>query len=205
VLTGDDKAFAAGADIKAIAEATPQEMMDSPLAAVWPTVARFPKPLVMAVRGLALGAGCELAMHGDIIVAGEKTLFGQPEIKVGVMPGAGGISRLIRLVGRARAMRMVLTGEAIPGRTAFEWGLASDVVADGEVLGKALDYAGRIAVLPAYAAAQIKAVGLASTDMPLDAALEVERRAFWNLFGTPDQREGMRAFIEKRPPTFNAD
>jgi enoyl-CoA hydratase/carnithine racemase len=178
-------------------------MRESPLAAVWGVVAGFPKPLVTAVRGVALGAGCELAMHGDIIVAGEKTLFGQPEIKVGVMPGAGGISRLIRLVGRARAMRMVLTGEAITGRTAFEWGLASDVVADDQVLDRALDYAGRIADLPALAAVRIKAVGLAATDMPLDAALAMEREAFWSLFGTPDQREGMKAFIEKRAASFN--
>jgi enoyl-CoA hydratase/carnithine racemase len=203
VLTGNEKAFAAGADLKAIAKATPTELADSGLFAVWDVLARLRKPLICAVRGFALGAGCELAMHGDILVVGERALLGQPEIKVGIMPGSGGVQRLTRLVGRTRAMRLLLTGEAISGRTAFEWGLASDVVADDEVVEKAVAYASAVAALPQRAAASIKEVALAGLDMPLDAALKLERKAFWLLFDTPDQREGMAAFIEKRPAQFN--
>jgi enoyl-CoA hydratase len=204
VMTGDEKAFAAGADLKAIAQATPLEMIESGLHLVWLSLARFPKPLVCAVRGVAVGAGCELAMTGDIVVVGEKALLGQPEIKVGLMPGAGGVQRLIRLVGRTRAMRLLLTGELISGRTAFEWGLASDVIDDAQVLDKALGYASVIADLPELSARQIKEVALAGADMSLDAALALERKAFWLLFGTADQREGIAAFLEKRPPAFNA-
>lgn len=203
VLTGDEKAFAAGADLKAIAQATAEEMAGSELHHVWRSLVTFPKPLICAVRGFALGAGCELAMHGDIIVVGEGALMGQPEIKVGVMPGAGGIQRLVRLVGRTRAMRLLLTAEAISGRTAYEWGLASEVVADGEVVDRALAYAATIAAMPAASAARIKQVALDGADMALPDALTMEREAFWSLFGTPDQREGMAAFLEKRKPEFN--
>jgi enoyl-CoA hydratase/carnithine racemase len=178
-------------------------MMESGLHLVWETLAQFPKPLVMAVRGPALGAGSELALHGDIIVAGHSARFGQPEIGVGIMPGAGGIQRLIRLVGRTRAMRMLLTGEAISAATACDWGLVSDLAPDEEVLDRALAYAEKIAKAPAMAAREIKAVALAGADLPLETALALERRAFWLLFGTPDQQEGMAAFLAKRPPNFN--
>lgn len=203
VLTGDDKAFAAGADLKAIATATPADMEASGLHHVWASLSSFPKPLVAAVRGFALGAGSELAMHADILVVGEGATIGQPEIKVGVMPGAGGVQRLVRLVGYKRAMRLLLTGAPICGRTAYEWGLASDLAPDAEVLDRALAHAAAIAALPAGSAALIKKVALAGADLPLQQALDVERRAFWSLFGTPDQREGMAAFVERRPPRFN--
>ncbi len=203
VLTGDDRAFAAGADLKAIANATPLEMMESGLHLVWRSLSQFQKPLITAVRGVALGAGCELALNGDLIVAGENAMFGQPEIKVGLVPGAGGIQRLTRLVGRTRAMRLLLTGEPITGITACAWGLACDVVPDDQVLDKALAYAGQIADMPALSARQIKEVALAGADMSLDAALTLERKAFWLMFGTPDQLEGGRAFLEKRAPKFN--
>lgn len=204
VLTGDDRAFAAGADLKAIAEASTLEMIESGLHAVWRSLAQFPKPLITAIRGVALGAGCELAMTGDLMVVGESALLGQPEIKVGLMPGAGGVQRLVRLIGRTRAMRLLLTGEPISGRTAFEWGLASDVVADSDVLAKALGYASTIAGMPGLSARQIKEVALAGADMSLEAGLALERKAFWLLFGTPDQKEGAAAFLQKRPPKFNS-
>ena len=203
VITGDDKALAAGADLKAVATATATEMAANDLHHVWTSLAGLEKPLVVAVRGYAMGGGCELAMHGDVIVVGENASLALPEIRVGIMPGAGGVVRLIRLIGRSRAMRMLLTAEAISGRTAFEWGLASDVVPDDEVLDRALSYARTIAAMPAGSAAKIKQVSLKGADLPLPEGLALEREACWGLFGSTDQREGMAAFIEKRKPEFN--
>ena len=204
VIAGNEKIFVAGADLKAVATATSGEMKVSGLHRIWDVLSAFEKPLVMAVRGVALGAGCELAMLGDVIVAGQSARFGQPEIKVGIMPGAGGVHRLMRLVGRARAMRMVLTGEAIDGTTAFQWGLASDAVPDDQVLARALSYAEAIAAGPRAAAQKIKRTANAGANLPLAEALMLEREAFWSLFGTADQREGMAAFLEKRQAVFNA-
>ena len=152
---------------------------------------------------MALGAGCELAMSADLIVAGEGARFGQPEIKVGIMPGAGGVQRLVRLIGRTKALRLLLTGEPIDGRTAYEWGLASDLVPDAEVVDRAVAYAVSIAALPALAARQIKESVQLGEDLPLESALALERKAFLLTFNGPDQREGMTAFLEKRAPVFN--
>ena len=203
VLTGNEKIFAAGADLKVLVEATPLEVMESGLHKMWRAIAQFPKPLIAAVQGVALGAGCELAMSADLIVAGEGARFGQPEIKVGIMPGAGGVQRLVRLVGRTKALRLLLTGEPIDGRTAYDWGLASEVVADAEVVDRAVAYAVTIAALPALAARQIKESVQLGEDLPLEAALALERKAFLLTFAAPDQREGMTAFLEKRSPVFN--
>lgn len=202
VLTGNLEAFAAGADIKAMAEAHPVELMLRRNHEQWQAIARCPKPIVAAVNGFALGGGCELAMHADIIVAGENATFGQPEVRVGIMPGAGGTQRLTRAVGKFKAMLICMTGETFSGREAFEMGLASKVVADAEVLETALGIARRIAKMPPLAIRQIKEVMLAGADAPLESALMLERKAFQLLFDSADQKEGMKAFIEKRKPEY---
>lgn len=202
VLTGNHEAFAAGADIKDMAEAGAAEMMLRRTHVLWRAIAQFPKPLIAAVNGYAWGGGCELAMHADIIVAGENASFSQPEIRVGIMPGAGGTQRLTRAVGKYKAMLMVLTGQAISGIEAGAMGLASMVVPDDRVLQAALDTAVAIARMPPVAVQQIKEVLLAGQDCSLDTALMLERKAFQLLFDTSDQKEGMRAFLDKRKPTY---
>lgn len=202
VLTGNSEAFAAGADIKAMAEAHPVELMLRRNHEQWQAIARCPKPIIAAVNGFALGGGCELAMHADIIVAGENATFGQPEVRVGIMPGAGGTQRLTRAVGKFKAMLICMTGQTFSGREAFEMGLASKVVPDAEVLDAALDIARTIAKMPPLAIRQIKEVMLAGADAPLETALMLERKAFQLLFDSADQKEGMRAFMEKRKPTY---
>lgn len=203
VVTGGPTIFAAGADLRAIATASALDMANSGLHRLWDVLAAFPKPVIAAVCGPALGAGCELAMHADLIVTAEDALWGQPEIKVGIMPGAGGVQRLVRLVGRTRAMRLLLTGTPIDGKTAYDWGLACDAVPSAKVLERALEYGAAIAQLPAASAAQIKEVARLGENLPLDAALAIERKSFWLMFGTADQKEGMAAFLEKRKPQFN--
>jgi enoyl-CoA hydratase/carnithine racemase len=202
VITGNEQAFAAGADIKAMAEATPVELVLRRNHQYWEAIAHCPKPIIAAVNGFALGGGCELAMHADIIIAGETATFGQPEIRVGIMPGAGGTQRLTRAVGKFKAMLLCLTGQTFSGREAFEMGLASKVVPDGEVLATALDIARTIAAMPPLAVAQIKEVLLAGQDAPLETALMLERKAFQLLFDSEDQKEGMQAFLEKRKPSY---
>ncbi|OGA56617.1 MAG: enoyl-CoA hydratase [Betaproteobacteria bacterium RIFCSPLOWO2_12_FULL_67_28] len=202
VLTGDAKAFAAGADLKEIAALGAREMMQTGVRRLWKAIADCPKPVIAAVNGFALGGGCELAMHADIIVAGEGARFGQPELGVGVIPGGGGTQRLVRAVGKFRAMKMLLTGEMVDARQALEMGLVSEVVPDADVLDRALALARRIAELPPIAVMLCKEVVLTGQDCPLDAALNLERKAFELLFATEDQKEGMRAFAEKRKPDF---
>lgn len=202
ILTGGDKVFAAGADIHDMAERGAAEMMMRRTQIHWQAITDCPKPIIAAVNGYALGGGCELAMHCDIIIAGETASFGQPEIRVGIMPGAGGTQRLTRAVGKFQAMKMLLTGKPISGREAWNLGLASDVVADETVQQAALDMAIAIAAMPPLAVMQIKEVVRAGQDVPLETALMLERKAFQLLFDTQDQKEGMRAFIEKRKPTY---
>ncbi|MEI9273493.1 enoyl-CoA hydratase-related protein, partial [Pseudomonas aeruginosa] len=150
----------------------------------------------------ALGGACELPMHSDLIVAGESAQFAQPEIKVGVMPGAGGTQRLVRAVGKFQALRMLFTGCLVKAPQALAMGLVSEVVADESTLARALELAMEIARLPPLALAQIKEVVLAGADLPLDSALALERKAFQLLFDSQDQKEGMQAFLEKRPPNY---
>ncbi len=202
VLAGTEKAFAAGADLAEMAEADPVEMIRRATHRLWKAIWDFERPVVAAVRGLALGGGLELALSADIVVVGEDARLGQPEVRVGIMPGAGGTQRLVRAVGPYRAALMVMTGEPVDGRTAAAWGLASLAVPDAEVEPKALEIARRIAALPPIAIAQIKQVLRHGADSPLDAALALERTAFQLLFATHDQKEGMRAFLEKRQPRF---
>ena len=202
IVTGGEKVFAAGADIRDMVDRTAIEMMVRRSERLWEPIAACPKPVVAAVNGYAFGGGCELAMQADIIVAGEGASFAQPEVRIGIIPGAGGTQRLTRAVGKFRAMRMLLTGEPVSARDALAMGLVSEVVADGEVFQTALRIATTIASLPPLAVAQIKEVVLAGQDASLQSAMMLERKAFQLLFATSDQKEGMRAFLEKRKPEF---
>ncbi|MCP3098403.1 enoyl-CoA hydratase [Myxococcus sp. K15C18031901] len=202
VLTGGPECFAAGADLRALVEATPVELMLSDTHSLWRALAGCPSPVIAAVNGYALGGGCELAMHADMIVAGEGATFGQPEVRVGIMPGAGGTQRLTRAVGKFKAMKLLLTGEPVTAREAEAMGLVTEVVPDDQVLERALALARKVARLPALAVRQIKEVVLAGQDAPLADALLLERKAFQLLFASRDQKEGMRAFLDKREPTF---
>ena len=202
ILTGGESVFAAGADLKELSSAQTVEMYLRHTERYWQAIANYPKPVIAAVNGYALGGGCELAMHADIIIAGESAQFGQPEVKVGVMPGAGGTQRLFRAVGKFHAMRMILTGCLVSAQEAYQIGLASQVVPDSETISTAIKMAKTIARLPPIALEQIKEVALMSEDVPLNAGLSLERKSFQLLFDTQDQKEGMQAFIEKRHPHY---
>lgn len=202
VLTGGEKVFAAGADLKEFIECTPIDMHLRQTHLLWKAIADCPKPVIAAVNGYALGGGCELAMHADIIIAGRNANFGQPEIRVGIMPGAGGSQRLTRAIGKFQTMKMLLTGQPITGEQAFAMGLASEVVDDEQVQDRAMELAREIAKMPPLAVAQIKEVVLAGQDASLDAAMMLERKAFHLLFASRDQKEGMTAFFEKRKPDY---
>lgn len=202
IITGVGDAFAAGADLKDLAKRGAGEMLMRNSHKIWQAISACSKPLIAAVRGYAWGGGCELAMHADIIVAGESASFAQPEIKVGIMPGAGGTQRLVRAIGKSRAMKMLLTGKPISAAEAMQFGLVSDVVPDDQLLQFAKDLAVTIGRMPPLAVRQIKEVVDAGMDVPLSTALMLERKAFQLLFDTADQKEGMAAFLEKRRPEF---
>jgi enoyl-CoA hydratase len=203
VLTGSgERAFAAGADIRELARQTPVTLAVEDRFAVWDRIAAIRKPLVAAVRGFALGGGCELAMSCDLIVAGEDALFGQPEINLGVMPGAGGTQRLTRAIGRARSMDLILTGRTITAREAETMGLVSRVVPAAAVVSEALGLAATIAAQAPLAVQAAKEAVRLAEELPLSAGLRHERRAFYALFATEDQTEGMTAFVEKRRPEW---
>jgi enoyl-CoA hydratase/carnithine racemase len=191
VITGNDEAFAAGADIRVLADKDAAGVKALGLHKYWDAITAIPQPVIAAVNGFALGAGCELAMACDMIVAGADARFGQPEVRLGIMPGAGGTQRLIRAIGKARAMRLALTGEIIDASTAEAWGLVSEVVDAGQATKRALEIARRIAKGPVRAHRAIKAALNAGMDMPLDEALAMERAGFQALFDTADQSEGM--------------
>lgn len=199
VLTGSEKAFCAGADLNEYVDATPTEIIGRNMHLLWDAVADCPKPVIAAVNGYALGGGCELAMHADIIIAGESATFGQPEIRVGLIPGGGATQRLTRAVGKFVAMKLLLTGEPFSAEAAFASGLVSSVVADDQVLPEALRLAVEIAGLPAFALRQIKELVLESMNGTLDAGLRQERKAFQLMFSTAEKTERMRKFLEKRP------
>ncbi len=202
VLTGQPKAFAAGADITEMEKASIVEMTLSRQMDRWDRIRRVAKPIIAAVSGFALGGGCELAMACDIIVAAETAVFGQPEINIGVMPGAGGTQRLTRAVGKALAMDMILTGRRINAETALRVGLVSRVVPVESVLDEAVGVAREIADKPPIAVRMAKEGISRALDMDLETALSYERKLFYLLFGTEDQKEGMKAFREKRKPSF---
>lgn len=203
ILTGDDKCFAAGADIHDMSRIDAVEMYLRHTERLWAAIGDCPVPVIAAVNGFALGGGLELAMHADIIVAGRSARLGQPEVRVGIMPGAGGTQRLTRAVGKFRAMRLCLTGEVISAEEAYGMGLVSRLVDDDAVMDQALKIAHQIAEMPPIAVAQIKELILMGPDAPLDVALALERKAVQLLFATKDKQEGMAAFLEKRKPSYS--
>lgn len=204
VLTGSgERAFAAGADINELAIQTPSSLLADDHFHRWERIKRIRKPLIAAVRGFALGGGCELAMACDLIVAGDDAQFGQPEIRLGVMPGAGGTQRLTRAIGKARAMELVLTGTTIGAREAEARGLVTRVVPAADTVPAALELAATVAGMPPLAVIAAKDAINRAEELGLEDGLAFERRAFYLLFGSDDQREGMAAFLEKRTPTWN--
>jgi enoyl-CoA hydratase/carnithine racemase len=202
VIAGSDEAFAAGADIRALRERTFEEALRHPMTGFWRRVAGAKTPLVAAVSGFALGGGCELALICDLIVASETAEFGQPEISLGIIPGGGGTQRLARVLGKQRAMELVLTGRRIGAREAERFGLVNEVVAEGEWLERAMELAQRVARRPPIAARLAKQAVLAADETGLTAGLEHERRLYEIAMATEDRIEGMDAFLEKRRPEF---
>jgi enoyl-CoA hydratase len=202
VLTGNDKAFAAGADIKEMASASTIDMLLRGTQKMWRTIYACPKPVIAAVSGFALGGGCELAMTCDIIIAGESAKFGQPEVKIGIIPGGGGTQRLPRTVGKYKAMRYVLTGDLFGAKEAEAMGLVSEIVPDAEVEKRAVAMAAQIAELAPLAIQQTKESVIRGMDAALETGLTLETRTLQMLFASKDQKEGMAAFIEKRKPKF---
>ena len=202
VLTGNGRAFAAGVDVNRMAKKSVSEMQANDLSGKWAAIKACKTPLIAAVSGFALGGGCELAMLCDMIVASESARFGQPEIKVGIMPGAGGTQRLTRAIGKARAMEMVLAGRYISGKEAHEVGLVNRVVPPELYLEAALELAAEVASMAPLAAQRAKEAVLQAFELPLSEGLEFERKNFWSLFETEDQKEGMAAFLEKRKPKW---
>jgi enoyl-CoA hydratase len=202
VITGGEKAFAAGADIKEMRDKTYIGNYLGRFLADWDAIAAQRKPLIAAVAGFALGGGCELAMICDIIIAGESARFGQPEITIGIMPGAGGTQRLARAVGKAKAMDMVLTGRMMEAAEAERSGLVSRVVADAQLMAEALGVAEKIASYSHPIVQMAKESVGRAFETGLTEGVRFERRLFQAMFATEDQKEGMAAFIEKRKPEF---
>jgi enoyl-CoA hydratase len=198
VLTGNERAFAAGADVKAMAEATVPAMLSGGFIEAWDRMALVGKPIIAAVSGWALGGGCEMAMGCDMIVASETAQFGQPEITLGVMPGAGGTQRLTRAVGKAIAMEMVLNDRKLSAQEALAHGLVNRVVPVERYLDEAIRLAQQIAERAPVAVRVAREAVNKAFETTLHEGVHLERRLFAMLFGTEDQKEGMRAFIEKR-------
>jgi enoyl-CoA hydratase len=204
VITGSgDRAFAAGADIRELEPQTSSTLTEGGAFEAWDRIAAIGLPLIAAVRGFALGGGCELAMACDMIVAAEDASFGQPEIRLGVMPGAGGTQRLTRAIGKARAMEMILTGRTMTAQEADVHGLITRVVPAPATVDAALELAARIAAMPPLAVRAAKAAILDADERSLREGLARERVAFFGLFDTDDQAEGMAAFTQKRPPAWS--
>lgn len=203
VITGSEKAFAAGADIGAMSTWSYMDVFKSDyISRNWETIRRIRKPVIAAVSGYALGGGCELVMMCDIVIAAETARFGQPEIKLGIIPGAGGTQRLPRAVGKAKAMDLVLSARMMDAREAESAGLVSRVVAADKVLDEALATANAIAGFSLPAVMMAKEAVNRAYEVPLSEGLLFERRLFHSLFATDDQKEGMTAFVEKRAPRF---
>jgi enoyl-CoA hydratase len=202
VLTGSEKAFAAGADIKEMQDKTFADVFLGDFIARWEDVSRTRKPIIAAVAGFALGGGCEMAMMCDFILAADTAKFGQPEIKLGVIPGAGGTQRLTRFVGKSKAMEMVLTGRMMDAAEAERSGLVARVVPAAALIEEALKTAAAIAAFSAPAVYAAKESVNRAYETTLAEGARFERRLFYSLFATEDQKEGMRAFVEKRPAAF---
>ena len=202
VLTGGEKAFSVGADIRELAENGVAAYQDPERQKYWRVVERFPKPIIAAVRGYALGGGCELVMLCDIALAGESAKFGQPEITIASIPGDGGTQRLPRFVGKSQAMQMILTGTTFTAQQMKEGGLVSEVLQDEVVVERAMELARRIADLPLMAMKLAKAAVLAAYELPLSEGLIREQALTVQTFSTEDRAEGLAAFFEKRAPHF---
>ncbi|WP_309604971.1 enoyl-CoA hydratase [Phenylobacterium sp.] len=203
VITGSDRAFAAGADIKEMAAKSYAEVFDEDfITRNWERVTRCRKPVIAAVAGYALGGGCELAMMCDFIIAADNARFGQPEINLGVTPGAGGTQRLTRFAGKSKAMDMVLTARMMDAAEAERCGLVSRVVPLADLIAVAMEAAGKIAALSPMSVMIAKDLVNAAYETPLSQGVKMERRLFHSLFAFDDQKEGMAAFIEKRPARF---
>jgi enoyl-CoA hydratase len=203
VLTGSERAFAAGADIKEMRERTyPAVYADDFIGKRWETVLQVTKPVIAAVAGFALGGGCELAMMCDIILAADTAKFGQPEINLGVIPGAGGTQRLTRAVGKSKAMEMIMTARMMDAAEAERANLASRVVPAAELIAEAIKLGEKLAGLSPIAVAMAKEAVNRAFELTLNEGVRFERRLFLSMFGTPDQQEGMAAFAEKRKPQF---
>lgn len=202
VLTGSEKYFVAGTDLAEMSTMKVSDHARFETDRVFNVLRASRKILIAAVEGYALGGGCELALACDMIIAGSNAKLGQPEIRVGIMPGAGGTQRLLRTIGKYRTMKMVLTGEPISATEAYGFGLISELCADGAALPRALEIAAGVVAMPPLAVRAIKEVIQLGGDVPLETALALERKAFVQLFDSEDQKEGMHAFLEKRSPSF---
>ena len=203
VMAGSERAFCAGADLNEYVDASPSEIIERHMERLWGAISQCRKPVIAAVRGHALGGGCELAMHADMIVAGQGAKFGQPEVLVGIMPGGGATQRLTRAVGKFRAMRLLMSGAPMGAAEALSMGLVSEVVPDDEVESRALGLATQLANGPQQALHFIKEAVIEGMNLPLEQGLQYERKCFQLLFATDDKVEGMRARLDKRAPTFN--
>jgi len=202
ILTGGERVFAAGADIKQMADATAISMLNIDQFSTWDQIKRNKKPIIAAVSGFALGGGCELAMTCDMIIASETAQFGQPEINIGTMPGAGGTQRLTRAVGKGLAMEMVLTGRFITAEEAYRVGLVNRVVPVEVLLQETVKIAKLIAAKSPIAVKLAKESVVKAFETTLDEGLQFERKNFYLTFASEDQKEGMKAFVEKRAPDF---
>jgi len=202
ILTGGQNVFAAGADLKEMAQATPVDLVLGRRFELWDRIRKISKPIIAAVSGYCLGGGNELAMNCDIIIASETATFGQPEVNVGIMPGAGGTQRLTRAVGKYRSMEMILTGKSISAEEALRIGLVNKIVPVESLMDEAKKIASEIASKPPISVRAAKEAIVRAQDTTLEVGLEFERRAFYLLFATEDGKEGMKAFLEKRKPVF---
>lgn len=205
VITGDERAFAAGADIREMADAGVVEMLNSPMIESFDRIRKIKKPVIAAVSGFSLGGGCELALSCDMIVASETARFGQPEITIGVIPGAGGTQRLTRVVGKAIAMEMVLNNRTMKAEEALHFGLINRVVPVERYLDEAVQLAAEIAARAPLAVRLCKEAVNEAFESSLSEGLKAERRSFYSLFATQDQKEGMKAFLEKRKPDWKGE
>ena len=202
VITGNEKAFAAGADIKEMMNKSIQQMMDTDHIAVFGRIRTIRKPVIAAVSGWALGGGCEIALSCDMVIASESAKFGQPEINIGVIPGAGGTQRLTHAVGKALAMEMILNNRALSAQEALQHGLVNRVVPVDKYLDEALKLADEIASHAPLAVRAAKKMINQTYERTLSEGLTAEKQEFYNLFSTEDQKEGMQAFVEKRKPEW---
>ena len=205
VVTGGEKVFAAGADLRLLVDKSSQEVAELNLPSYWHPVVSCEKPVIAAVNGYCLGAGSELMQMCDIVVADTSARIGQPEAKVGIMPGAGGTQRLARTVGKPIASLMLMCGEALTGERAYQLGLVSELAEEGQALNRALELARKVTFMPPKAMHAIKRVLRQGSDLPLPEALQLEQDEFQKLFDTTDKTEGMTAFLAKRKPKFTGN